>query len=145
MTIAAILKAKGSHVETTSPETTLYTVAWALKSRNIGALVVVGEDRTKILGMISERDVVRALIEHGTQVLALPVSRVMTSPVLTCTLDERVAGVMARMTHHRVRHLPVVEKGRLAGIVSLGDVVKHRLDELELEANVLRETLMVNH
>ena len=144
MTVAAILKAKGSHVETTSPDTTLYTVAWQLKSKNIGALGVVGAD-TSILGMISERDFVRAQIEHGAQVLALPVSRVMTTRVLTCTPDERVTGVMARMTRHRVRHLPVVDNGRLAGIVSIGDVVKYRLDELELEANILRETLMVHH
>jgi CBS domain-containing protein len=144
MTVAAILKAKGSHVETTSPDTTLYTVAWQLKSKNIGALVVVGAD-TSILGIISERDFVRAQIEHGAQVLALPVSRVMTTRVLTCTPDERVTGVMARMTRHRVRHLPVVDNGRLAGIVSIGDVVKYRLDELELEANILRETLMVHH
>ncbi len=144
MTVAAILKAKGRHVETTSPDTTLYTVGWQLKSKNIGALVVVGAD-TSILGMISERDFVRAQIEHGAQVLALPVSRVMTTRVLTCTPDERVTGVMARMTRHRVRHLPVVDNGRLAGIVSIGDVVKYRLDELELEANILRETLMVHH
>jgi CBS domain-containing protein len=144
MTVAAILKAKGSHVETTSPDTTLSTVAWQLKRRNIGALMVVGAD-TSILGMISERDFVRAQIEHGAQVLALPVSRVMTTRVLTCTPDERVTGVMARMTRHRVRHLPVVDNGRLAGIVSIGDVVKYRLDELELEANILRETLMVHH
>ena len=145
MTVAAILKAKGSHVETTRPETTLYTVAWELKSKNIGALVVVGEDSTRILGMISERDVVRQLIEHGAQLLALPVSKVMSAPVLTCAPDDRVTGVMARMTRHRVRHLPVIEGGRLAGIVSIGDLVKYRLDELELEANILRETLMVSH
>lgn len=145
MTVAAILKAKGSHVETTRPDTTLYTVAWELKSKNIGALVVVGEDSTRILGIISERDVVRQLIEHGAQLLALPVSKVMSAPVLTCAPDDRVTGVMARMTRHRVRHLPVIEGGRLAGIVSIGDLVKYRLDELELEANILRETLMVSH
>jgi len=145
MTVAAILRAKGSHVETTRPDTTLYTVAWELKSKNIGALVVVGEDGTRILGMVSERDVVRHVIEHGAQLLALPVSKVMTAPVLTCTPDDRVTGVMARMTRHRVRHLPVIAGGRLAGIVSIGDLVKYRLDELELEANILRETLMVSH
>lgn len=145
MTVAAILKAKGSHVETTRPETTLYTVAWQLKSKNIGAVVVVGDDGAAILGMISERDFVRHLIEHGAQLLAQPVSRVMTTTVLTCKPDDRVTAVMARMTRHRVRHLPVVDGGRLAGIVSIGDVVKHRLDELELEANVLRESLMVSH
>ena len=145
MTVAAILKGKGTHVETTRPDATLYTVAWELKTKNIGALVVVGEDRTKILGIISERDYLRALIEHGPQLLALPVSKVMTTQVLTCTPDERVTAVMARMTRHRVRHLPVVDAGRLAGIVSIGDVVKYRLDDLELEANILRETLMVSH
>jgi CBS domain-containing protein len=145
MTVAAILKAKGSHVETTRPDTTLYTVAWELKSKNIGALVVVGEDRTRILGIISERDYLRALIEHGAQLLALPVSKVMTTEVLTCTPEDRVTAVMARMTHHRVRHLPVVDASRLAGIVSIGDVVKYRLDDLEVEANILRETLMVSH
>ena|SRR5512138_2204938 len=145
MTVAAILKAKGSHVETTRPDTTLYTVAWELKSKNIGALVVVSEDRTQILGIISERDYLHALIEHGAQLVALPVSKVMTTAVLTCTPDDRVTAVMARMTRHRVRHLPVVDAGRLAGIVSIGDVVKYRLDDLELEANILRETLMVSH
>ena len=143
MTVAAILKVKGHHVETTRPDTTLYTVAWELKSRNIGALVVVGEDPTSILGIISERDVVHALIEHETHVLSLPVSRVMTTRVYTCTPNDRITAVMALMTRHRVRHLPVVDSGRLAGIVSIGDVVKHRIDELELEANTLRETLMV--
>jgi CBS domain-containing protein len=145
MTVAAILKVKGNHVETTRPDTTLYTVAWELKSRNIGALVVVGEDSSRIVGIISERDVVRALIEHDTHVLALPVSRVMTTRVHTCTPRDRITAVMALMTRHRVRHLPVVEEGRLAGIVSIGDVVKYRIDELELEANTLRETLMVGH
>jgi CBS domain-containing protein len=147
MTVAAILKAKGTHVETVHPDTTLYTAVWALKSKNIGALVVVGHDSTTIVGMLSERDLVRELVEHAmpTHLLSLPVSKVMTTPVLTCTPDERITGVMARMTRHRVRHLPVVERGRLVGIVSIGDVVKHRLDELELEASVLRETLMVNH
>lgn len=145
MTVAAILKAKGNHVETTRADTTLYTVAWELKSRNIGALVVVDEGGTRILGIISERDVVRALIEHEAHVLTLPVSRVMTTRVLTCTPSDRITAVMALMTRHRVRHLPVVEDGRLAGIVSIGDVVKHRIDELELEANTLRETLMIGH
>ena len=145
MTVAVILKAKGTHVETTSPETTLYSVAWELKVKNIGALVVVGDDGATILGMISERDLVRGLSEHGAQLQALPVSKVMTTRVLTCTPDERVTALMARMTRHRVRHLPVVHGGKLSGIISIGDVVKYRLDELELEANVLRETLIVSH
>ena len=145
MTVAAILRAKGTHVETTTPETSFFTAAWNLKIKGIGALVVVSGDGDHILGIISERDIVRALIEHGEQLLALPVSKAMTSAVLTCAREDRVTAVMARMTRHRVRHLPVVEGGKLAGIISIGDVVKYRLDELELEANVLRETLMVSH
>lgn len=145
MTVAAILKVKGTHVESTTPETTLYSAAWTLKSRGIGALVVTSEDRARILGIVSERDIVRGLIEHGEHLLALPVSRVMTSPVLTCAPEDRITAVMARMTRHRVRHLPVVDGGRLCGLVSIGDLVKNRLDELELEANILRENLMVSH
>jgi len=145
MTVASILKAKGSHVETVSPDTTLHTVVWELKTKNIGALVVVSAHDHKILGIVSERDVVRQLTEHGGHLMALPVSKIMSAPVITCTPEERITGVMARMTRHRVRHLPVVAGGRLVGIISIGDVVKYRLDELELEANVLRETLMVSH
>lgn len=143
MSVASILKAKGAHVETTRPDTTLYTVVWSLKVKGIGAQVV-SEDGTTVLGLISERDIVRGLTEHGTNLLTLPVSKLMTSPAVTCTPEEGVRAVMARMTHYRVRHLPVVEGGRLCGIVSLGDVVKHRLDELELEANVLRQNLMTS-
>ena len=145
MTVATILKSKGSHVATTTPDRTVNSVAWELKVRNIGALVVVGDDGATILGLVSERDLVRGLTDHGPQLQALPVSRLMTTPVLTCMPEERVTAVMARMTRHRVRHLPVVDRGRLVGIISIGDVVKFRLDELELEANVLRETLMVSH
>src|SRR5262245_28550294 len=145
MTVAAILKVKGTYVATTTPETTVHSVAWELKVKNIGALVVVSKDGAAILGIISERDLVRGFSEHGAHLLALSVSKVMTTPVLTCTPEERVTAVMVRMTRHRVRQLPVVDGGKLAGIISIGDVVKNRLDELELEANVLRETLMVSH
>lgn len=145
MTVHAILKAKGSHVETTNPETTVFSAAWELKIKNIGALVVVSRDGANTLGMISERDLARGISEDGTDLQALPVSKLMTTPVLTCTSDERVTAVMVRMTRHRVRHLPVVDRGRLVGIISIGDVVKHRLDELELEASVLREAVIVSH
>ncbi len=144
MSVASILKTKGAHVETTRSDTTLYTVVWALRVKGIGALVV-SDDGTTVLGLISERDIVRGLIEHGTLLLSSLVSQLMTAPVLTCAPGESIAEVMARMTRHRVRHLPVVEGGKLCGIVSIGDVVKHRLDELKLEANVLRENLMVSH
>ncbi len=144
MSVALILKAKGAHVETTRPDATLYSVVWSLKVKGIGAQVV-SEDGITVLGLISERDIVRGLTEHGTKLLTLPVSELMTSPAVTCTPAESIGAVMARMTRYRVRHLPVVEGGKLCGIVSLGDVVKHRLDELELETNVLRENLMTSH
>jgi CBS domain-containing protein len=145
MTVAAMLKTKGSFVATTTADRTVHSVAWELKARNIGALVVVGDDGATILGIISERDLVRGLTEHGPHLQALPVSALMTTAVLTCTPEERVTAVMGRMTRYRVRHLPVVDGGRLVGIISIGDVVKSRLDELELEANVLREALIVSH
>jgi len=144
MTVAAILKVKGSHVETTSPEATIQSVAWQLRVKNIGALLVVSGDGATILGIVSERDLVRAISEHSMDLHALPISKVMTTPVLTCTPEERITAVMVRMTRHRVRHLPVIDGGKLAGIISIGDVVKSRLDELELEANVLRETLIAS-
>jgi CBS domain-containing protein len=144
MSVAAILKAKGAGVETTRPDTTLHGVVWDLKLKGIGALVVT-DDGVTVRGLISERDIVRGLAEHGTTLPAAPVSRLLTAPVVTCAPGESITAVMARMTRHRVRHLPVVEGGRLCGIVSIGDIVKHRLDELELEANILRENLMVSH
>jgi len=144
MSVESILKVKGAHVETTRPDTTLYTVLWDLKLKGIGALVV-SEDGTTVLGLISERDIVRGLAEHGTKLLSLPVSQLVTAPLVTCTPRESITAVMVRMTRHRVRHLPVVDGGKLCGIVSIGDVVKHRLDELEQETNILRENLIARH
>jgi CBS domain-containing protein len=106
---------------------------------------VVSEDGITVLGLISERDIVRGLTEHGTKAPHIAVSELMISPAVTCTPGESIRAVMARMTRYSVRHLPVVEGGKLCGIVSIGDVVKHRLDELELETNVLRENLMTGH
>jgi len=143
MKVAAILKAKGTYVETTPPETSLYSIIWNLKLKRIGAFVV-SQDGSTVLGIVSERDIVYGLAEHGPKLLALPVSEVMTSQVVTCTPEDNVTAIMARMTRYRVRHLPVVEDGKLAGIVSIGDVIKYRLDELEMEANILRETLMIS-
>ena len=143
MKVAAILKAKGTYVETTPPETSLYSIIWNLKLKRIGAFVV-SQDGSTVLGIVSERDIVYGLAEHGPKLLALPVSEVMTSQVVTCTPEDNVTAIMARMTRYRVRHLPVVQDGKLAGIVSIGDVIKYRLDELEMEANILRETLMIS-
>ena len=144
MKVSSILKAKGASVATTSPTTTFFPVTWELKQKGIGALVVSGDGST-VLGLIAERDIVRALTEHGPKLLALPASRVMTSPVITCSPDDNITTVMGWMTRHRTRHVPVVDKGKLCGIVSIGDVIKYRLDELEMEGNVLRETLFANH
>src|SRR3989338_4849869 len=121
MSVALILKAKGAHVETTRPDATLYTVVWSLKGKGIGAQVV-SEDGTTVLVLISERDIIRGLTKHGTKLLTLPVSELMTSPAVTCTPGENIRAVMARMPRSRVRPPPVVEGGKLCGIVSLGDV-----------------------
>ncbi len=135
MNVASILKAKGESVATTLPDTTISTIVWELRSRGIGALVV-SQDGTTFLGLISERDIVHSLAEHGAGLLGMRASQVMT---------KSVTSVMAQMTRHRVRQIPVVEGGKLRGIVSIGDVVKHRVDELELEANVLREAYITRH
>ncbi len=138
MKVASILKAKGASVATTPPDATVSAVVWDLRLKGIGALVV-SEDGTTVLGLISERDIVHALAEHGARLLGLRVSQLMTRSVVTCTPEDSITTVMALMTRHRVRHIPVVEDGKLRGIVSIGDVVKHRLDELEMEANIIRE------
>jgi CBS domain-containing protein len=144
MKVSSILNTKGERVETIAPETRISSVVWTLRGKQIGALVV-SEDGTTMLGMISERDVVRGLADHGTALLGMRVSDVMTRSVVTCAPEDSITRVMAEMTRHRVRHLPVVEHGRLLGIVSIGDVVKYRLDELEMEANILREALITAH
>ena len=144
MTVAAILKTKGTYVETIRPDSTLRMAAWNLKVKGIGALVVSRDDE-RVLGILSERDIVRALTDHGPDVVRIPVSEVMTTTVKTCAPGDSITAVMARMTRDRIRHLPVIQDGRLAGIVSIGDVVKYRLDELELEANILRDTLIASH
>lgn len=138
MTVAAILRSKGSDVATIAPDATVETAVAALAAKRIGALVVSLDGRTGI-GILSERDVVRVLAERGTKALVMPVSAAMTAPIRTCRLEDDVPKVMAEMTQHRIRHLPVIEDGRLAGIISIGDVVKRRLDNLETESSAMRE------
>jgi CBS domain-containing protein len=142
MKVASILRAKGLHVETVPPDTPLSGVAWRLRSGVIGALVVL-DDHGALRGLISERDIVYGLAEHGAGLLGMRASQVMNRSMVTCTPEDSITTVMAQMTRHRVRHVVVTEQGRLHGIVSIGDVVKHRLQELQLEADVLRETLIV--
>jgi len=137
MNVETILRTKGRAVTTIRPGETVGAAVDALISRNIGALVV-SEDGERVDGIISERDIVHALARHGAGLLAVGVAEVMTRPVVTCDPTESVGELMAEMTNRRIRHLPVVQDGRLCGIVSIGDLVKNRLDEIEYEANSLR-------
>ena len=136
MTIAAILASKGNAVATISAEDPVRAVVEQLGERRIGALPVVEGDR--VAGIISERDVIYCLRDHGAEVLDWPVSRVMTAPAITADPSTEVLSVLALMTERRIRHLPVVEGGRLIGIVSIGDLVKFRMDRIEAEADAMR-------
>ena len=140
MDVETILRSKGRAVATIRPDDTVGSAVEALVSGNIGALVA-SEDGEAVDGIISERDIVHAFARQGDGLLALPVAAVMTQPVVTCDPTESVAELMAEMTNRRIRHLPVVRDGRLCGIVSIGDVVKNRLDEIEYEARSLRSCI----
>lgn len=144
MKVTSILKAKGRHVETVRPGATIAAVVRVLTAKSIGA-VVVSEDDVTVLGLVAERDIVHAISVYGARALDLPASDIMIRRPVTCQPEDSVTRLMADMTRHRVRHLPVVEEGRLQGIVSIGDAVKHRLDELETEANILREAFIGRH
>jgi len=138
MKVETILKAKGGHVVTVQPNATVGAAIRRLKLERIGALVV-SQNGVELQGMISERDIVLGLAEHGGGLLDLQVADLMTREVRTCTPQDSIKHLMGEMTRSRVRHLPVIEHGKLVGIVSLGDVVKNRLEEVELEASVLRD------
>jgi CBS domain-containing protein len=138
MTVKAILSTKGSDVTTIEPTATLDQAVGILHQHRIGALVVLGPER-RVIGIVSERDVVRALAERGAAALGQPLSQVMTRKVSTCTEADTVSAIMEQMTTGKFRHIPVVEQDRLIGIVSIGDVVKHRLSEMERESEALRD------
>jgi CBS domain-containing protein len=138
MNVKHILSQKGADVLTLEPTATLGTAMETLAQRRIGALVITGADR-RIVGIISERDIVRVLVERGTGILQSPVSETMTRKVVTCGLNETIGEIMGRMTAGKFRHVPVVEQGRLIGIVSIGDIVKARLEELQQEHEALRD------
>ncbi|AIJ25067.1 CBS domain-containing protein [Amycolatopsis methanolica] len=129
MRIADLLRSKGNWVATVRPESSITDLLAGLAEHNVGAMVVAGEDG--IAGIVSERDVVRKLNDHGPALLERPVSEIMTTVVATCTPRDSVDDLSVLMTQRRVRHVPVVEGGRLVGIVSIGDVVKSRMEELE--------------
>jgi CBS domain-containing protein len=136
MTIAAVLRDKGSGVETIGPDAPVSDVVARLGEKRIGALpVLVGGE---IVGIISERDVIYCLREHGAEVLDWPVSRVMTAPAITAPVDTPVLAALALMTQRRIRHLPIVEGDQIRGIVSIGDLVKHRMERIEAEAEAMR-------
>jgi CBS domain-containing protein len=138
MTVKTILSTKGSEVFTIDPAATLETAVGILSQRRIGALVVLGAEQ-RVIGILSERDVVLALAVTGADALKQPLSQIMTRKVSTCTSDETISSIMEQMTSGKFRHVPVVEQERLVGIISIGDVVKHRLMEMQRESEALRD------
>jgi CBS domain-containing protein len=135
MRIADVLRNKGAGVLTVSPEMTVAELLTGLATRNVGAMVVVGPDGP--IGIVSERDVVRNLHAHGAELLEHAVADIMSTDVITCTPADSVDGVSGLMTNNRVRHVPVMDDGHLTGIVSIGDVVKTRMEELEAQQEQL--------
>lgn len=137
MIVAMILGQKGRNVATSGAKATISEIISQLAEHQIGAIVIV-ERTDEIVGIVSERDIVRAIAESGTAILSEPVGSIMTSEVMTCEDSETINEVMARMTRGRFRHLPVEQNGRLTGIISIGDVVKARIEEVEREAEEMR-------
>jgi CBS domain-containing protein len=144
MKIAEILDTKGHTVHSVLPWYTVAEVVDRLGRLGIGAVLVCDEDK-QMQGIVSERDIVRCLRRHGAALLTMPVSEVMTRYVETCAPDETVAHAMARMTAGRYRHLPVLSGGRLVGMVSIGDLVKNRVREMEMETGVLRDAVIARY
>ena len=138
MTVKTVLSTKGSDVITIGPTATLDEAIGVLTRHRIGALVVLGAEE-RVIGILSERDIVRALSEHGAGALKQPLGQSMTRTVVTCSETDTISEIMEQMTRGRFRHVPVLEQDRLAGIVSIGDVVKQRLNEMERESEALRE------
>lgn len=144
MKVAAILKGKGDRVVTVRPHASVASVIQRLRLERIGA-AIVSADGVTMDGIVSERDIVNGLAERGPELLDLKVADIMVREVHTCAAGDDLKDIMAKMTQRRIRHVPVVEGGRLCGIVSIGDIVKNRLDELELETTVLREAYIASH
>ena len=137
MPVTSILKSKGSNIFTVGAGESLAAIAKSLAGKRIGA-VVVTDAKGAIAGIVSERDVVRAVAEHGAAALQMTAGDVMSSPVRTCRPEDTEAELMSLMTVHRIRHLPVVEGGKLAGMISIGDVVKFRMEGMQREAEDMR-------
>jgi CBS domain-containing protein len=141
MTISIILASKGREVVTIAPSASLASAVGLLVEKRIGAVLILGADR-RVVGILSERDVVRALAERGAGALEEPVSQTMTRKVSTCNENESVFNIMERMTEGRFRHVPVVDQGQLVGIVSIGDVVKHRLHQMERDSATMHDYIL---
>jgi CBS domain-containing protein len=137
MRISEVLRGKGHEVFTVEPDTKLSDIVQILATRRIGAVVVL--DRFKPTGIFSERDLVNVLAGHGPAGLELSVAGLMSNPIITGHPEDRIEHALDVMTRERIRHLPVLEDGKLIGLVSIGDLVKHRLTEKELEANVMQD------
>ncbi|GAB2183123.1 CBS domain-containing protein [Roseibium sp. LAB1] len=137
MTVAAILSGKGHDIITARSDALLSEICETLAKHKIGAVVVSDEDGT-VDGIVSERDIVRVVGTQGVSALKLPVSNVMTKSVVTCTEENNINEVMARMTQGRFRHMPVLKDGKLSGVISIGDVVKFKIAQVELEAEQMR-------
>ncbi len=137
MNISQILKTKPNGVSTARPDDSVQEIATRLAQRRIGAIVIVGEGG-RVAGIISERDIIRLIAEHGVKALAMRASEGMTRDVVTCSRSSTLDEIMTTMTVGRFRHLPVIEDGALVGIISIGDVVKHHNAEVELEVTAMR-------
>lgn len=137
MNVAAILKLKGRAVVTARSDTSLLDISRRLSAKRIGAIVITS-DTGAVMGIISERDIIHAIGQNGVEALALPVSDSMTQQVVTCRVNTTLDELMATMTTGRFRHVPVLDGGELAGLVSIGDVVKHHIAEVEMEVSAMR-------
>lgn len=144
MKVATILKLKGQDVSSIGPTELIETLSHRLRQARIGAMVVLGMDG-KLIGIVSERDIVHGIAEHGAECLTLTVADLMTRQVVTCTSQDSITRIARQMTDSRIRHLPVVDGTSLVGVVSVGDVVKNRLEEMSLEASVLRDLAIAGH
>jgi CBS domain-containing protein len=138
MNVAAILRQKGRAVTTAGPQATLLDISNKLAAKRIGAIVIVGAGG-EVSGIVSERDIIRMIGSRGPECLTRPVSESMTRQVITCHEADTLDELMRQMTEGRFRHLPVVTDGALVGIISIGDVVKHHVAEVEMEASAMRD------
>ena len=138
MIVSQLLKSKGSQVYTVSDETNINEISRILSEKRIGVAVIINKSKN-VIGIISERDIIRGLSKYGEKVLDMPSKALMTKNVITIGLDSHIDDLMREMTNSRIRHMPIVEDEKLVGLISIGDVVKNRVEELQAEGDMLRE------